>query len=340
MGLFDKLFGKEKNAAPAPVFEPVPGELYAPVTGKYIPQEELPDPGLALGFLGSGCGFIPEEETVIAPCSGTVYFMEGIDNQILITGDDGLEIQLQIGADPFSASGDSAAFHRLVKEGQHVRCGQPLMTFSLEETGGLSSEGLISSFLIVNEECLSSLEFDTGKHFQSGECIGRAVRNPAREAAPVHSGEPVPGELYAPVTGNYIPQEEIADELIASGILGPGCGIHPDEETVSAPCSGTVSLTDRINTIQITSDDGLKIQLQIGLDPYFIPGGSDGFHRLAEDGQHVRCGQPLMTFSLNGDRRIDSTCVVLILNGDDLCSLDLETDKFIQSGARFCRYQF
>ena len=167
MGLFDKLFGKEKNAAPAPVFEPVPGELYAPVTGKYIPQEELPDPGLALGLLGPGCGFVPEEETISAPCSGTVSLADQ-KNEIYITGDDGLHVHLQIGADPFSAPGDSHAFHRLVKEGQHVRCGQPLMMFSLEKTGGNVSNDSICVVLILNGDDLCSLDLETDTFIQSG----------------------------------------------------------------------------------------------------------------------------------------------------------------------------
>lgn len=118
-------------------------------------------------------------------------------------------------------------------------------------------------------------------------------------AAPAASAEPVDRVLLAPLTGAVKPITEMPDQVFASRAMGDGLAIEPaaGEDTVVAPADATVAATmpGSFHAIGLVLDDGMELLVHVGIDT--VDMGGDGFACLVEQGQRVRAGQPLMTFS-------------------------------------------
>lgn len=52
--------------------------LYAPVSGKCIPLEDVPDKVFASKMMGEGVAFIYEQDIVCAPCDGEITLIANI----------------------------------------------------------------------------------------------------------------------------------------------------------------------------------------------------------------------------------------------------------------------
>lgn len=166
MGLFSKLFVKEET----PKVETVKGGLYAPITGNYIPLEEIKDGVFSEGVLGPGCGIEPAEEIVVAPCNGTVSTVAETKHAVGITSDDGAELLIHVGLDTVDMNGDG--FTVKVKVGQKVTCGQTLLTFSFAKIKA-AGHPTTTAFLVTNADDVGAPILETGKHFDKTEKFGQ-----------------------------------------------------------------------------------------------------------------------------------------------------------------------
>ncbi len=126
-----------------------------------------------------------------------------------------------------------------------------------------------------------------------------------------------PGELYAPVAGTVIPLAEIPDAVFASGALGPGCGIEPDEGIVVSPVNGTVTtIMDTKHAVGITSDEGTELLIHVGMDTVEMNG--EGFTAEVKSGDKVLCGQQLLRFDMAKIKAAGHpvTTAFVVLNAD------------------------
>lgn len=165
MGLFDKFL---KKAAPKVSTEP--NALYAPITGKYIPLEEIPDEVFSQGVLGQGCGIEPDEGEVVAPVNGTITQVAETKHAVGVTADDGAEILIHIGMDTVDMNG--AGFTVKVKEGDKVSCGQSLLLFDM---GKIRAAGhpVTTAFIVTNSDDYPNMAINSGNHFAKTEKIGQ-----------------------------------------------------------------------------------------------------------------------------------------------------------------------
>ena len=126
------------------------------------------------------------------------------------------------------------------------------------------------------------------------------------------------GQVLQPVKGIVIPREEIPDDTFASGVLGDGVGIQPDDDKVVAPFDGTISsVADSQHAIGIEAN-GMEMLIHVGVDTVNMQG--DGFKCLVKEGDEVKAGQTLITFDrakINAAGYSD-TVAVLLTNSDDL----------------------
>ena len=166
MALFKKLFAKEE----APKVETVKGGLYAPITGKYIPLEEVPDEVFSQGVLGPGCGIEPEEELVVAPCDGVVSTVAETKHAVGVTMENGAELLIHVGMDTVDMNGNG--FTVKVREGQKVSCGQPLLTFSFAKIKG-AGHPCTTAFVVTNADDFGSVTLDTGKRLEKTAKVGQ-----------------------------------------------------------------------------------------------------------------------------------------------------------------------
>ncbi|MBQ9608977.1 MAG: PTS glucose transporter subunit IIA [Lachnospiraceae bacterium] len=132
------------------------------------------------------------------------------------------------------------------------------------------------------------------------------------------------GEIGQPTKGKIIPYTEIKDETFASGVLGQGVGIEPDEGVVYAPMDGEISsVAESKHAIGITGAEDMELLIHVGVDTVEMKG--DGFNTLVAEGDKVVKGQKIMEFDkakIKAAGKPD-TVVVLLTNSDDYEDLKL-----------------
>lgn len=105
-------------------------EILAPLTGKVIALENVPDETFAAGILGLGAAVEPSEGKVIAPADGTVGTLFDTHHAIGLNLDNGAELLIHIGINTVELNGEGFTAH--VSEGDRVKKGQTLITFDKE----------------------------------------------------------------------------------------------------------------------------------------------------------------------------------------------------------------
>ena len=145
MGFFDKLFGNKAEEEETAKFFGQSKTVLAPIRGKVLAQADIPDETFAQGILGPGCGIEPTGKTVYAPFDGTVNQVASTLHAVGLTSEDGIEILIHVGMDTVEMQGKG--FKALVKEGDKVKKGQPLIRFELD---AIKAEGYpVTTPLIV-----------------------------------------------------------------------------------------------------------------------------------------------------------------------------------------------
>lgn len=137
-------------------------ELKAFATGDVIALKEVNDGVFSAGTMGEGCAIIPENETVYAPADATVnLLMQESRHACGLKLANGAQILLHIGIDTVAMKGDG--FEYLVKEGQKVSAGTPLIKFDKKK---ISEAGYVDTIICVIAEPgnMENIIFETGIH--------------------------------------------------------------------------------------------------------------------------------------------------------------------------------
>ena len=139
-------------AAPAPAAAPAAPAaaakdtvLTACLTGTVVPLAEVKDEAFASGALGDGIAIEPAVGELVAPADGEISSTFDTHHAVGMTTVDGAELLMHIGIDTVKLGGKH--FTYLVKEGDKVRKGQPLIRFDIE---AIKAEGYpVTTPLIV-----------------------------------------------------------------------------------------------------------------------------------------------------------------------------------------------
>ena len=105
--------------------------------------------------------------------------------------------------------------------------------------------------------------------------------------------------VQSPVSGVVVALSDVPDPVFSGKIVGPGVAITPDtadggEVSALAPISGTITKIHP-HAYVITNDDGRSVLVHLGLDTVSL--GGSGFTVLAEEGQRVEAGSPVISWS-------------------------------------------
>ena len=125
--------------------ESVKTEMKAFATGNVISLAEVNDGVFSAGIMGDGFAIKPENDTIYAPAKGTItVMMEESRHACGILLDSGAEILLHVGLDTVAMKGEG--FKYLVKEGQKVQAGTPLIKFDKEK---IKAAGYVDTTICV-----------------------------------------------------------------------------------------------------------------------------------------------------------------------------------------------
>ena len=111
------------------------------------------------------------------------------------------------------------------------------------------------------------------------------------------AGGTAAGTLKSPLDGRIIPIEEIPDEVFSQKIMGDGVGIEPTGNTVYAPADAKVGvvMADSKHACGLVMDNGMEILIHVGIDTVDMNG--DGFELFVKEGDQVKTGDPLISFT-------------------------------------------
>jgi sugar PTS system EIIA component len=100
-------------------------------------------------------------------------------------------------------------------------------------------------------------------------------------------------QLFAPVTGEIIPLEEVPDPVFNQKMMGEGIAIIPAEGNVVAPVNGTIiQIASTKHAVGLRAEDGSEILIHVGLETVSLKG--EGFKVAVEMGEKVTVGQLLL----------------------------------------------
>ena len=134
--------------------------------------------------------------------------------------------------------------------------------------------------------------------------------------------------ILNPVYGNVIPLTDAKDEVFASGALGNGVVIEPKKGKVFAPFDGKIlSFFPTKHAIALVSNDGIEVLIHVGINTVELNGKY--FNTLANQGEIVKVGQPLLEFDIDGIEKsgYSSQTMVIITNSQEYESIEQLADK-------------
>jgi len=136
--------------------------LNSPLSGEVIALEAVADEAFSQKVLGDGVAIRPHEGKVVAPCDARVETVIESRHAIGLACENGAELLIHVGLNTVNLQGEH--FRPLVKEGDVVKAGTPLLEFDKEaiERAGYD---LTTPVLVINSD-----EFQLTK-LQSGGTI-------------------------------------------------------------------------------------------------------------------------------------------------------------------------
>ncbi|MBK4765043.1 MAG: PTS glucose transporter subunit IIA [Pantoea sp. Brub] len=123
MGLFSKLFGNGEK----PIDKMI--EIIAPLSGKIINIEDVPDAVFAEKIVGDGIAIDPIGHQIVAPIEGTIGKIFKTNHAFSMKSKNGIELFVHFGIDTVELKGEG--FKRIAKEGQKVNIGDTIIEFDL-----------------------------------------------------------------------------------------------------------------------------------------------------------------------------------------------------------------
>ncbi|MGT2666777.1 beta-glucoside-specific PTS transporter subunit IIABC [Streptococcus rifensis] len=139
--------------------------------------------------------------------------------------------------------------------------------------------------------------------------------------------------LKSPVEGDVLLLEDIADPVFASGAMGQGVAVQPNNDLLISPVKGKVtSIFPTNHALSLLSDTGLEVLIHLGIDTVQLNG--EGFERLVAVDDEVEVGQPLIHF----DRErievqgYDLTTAVIVTNANDYFDVLPTIEDYVKEG--------
>jgi len=139
--------------------------------------------------------------------------------------------------------------------------------------------------------------------------------------------------VASPLAGNVIAQDDIEDEVFASGAMGKAVAIDPSEGVVYAPANGTVTtIFPTGHAVGLTTDQGTEILVHIGLDTVELDG--EGYETFVEADDVVEPGQKLIEFDIDyiKDQGYSMQTPIVVTNTNDMEDVLFTDEESVENG--------
>jgi multiphosphoryl transfer protein len=140
-----------------------PLTIVAPLSGIIVPLDRVPDPAFAQRMVGDGVSIDPLSDRVLAPCDARVLQVHRAHHAVTLSAR-GLEIIIHVGLDTVMLNGEG--FTALVKTGDMVRTGDPLLSFDADLVAR-RARSLLTQVIVSNVENVAAIEPSEG-HVTAG----------------------------------------------------------------------------------------------------------------------------------------------------------------------------
>lgn len=143
-------------------------EIYAPVSGKTVPIESVPDLVFAQKTIGDGISVAPSSYVLCAPCDGTVANIHSAHHALTIQTPQGIEVLMHIGLDTVLLKGEG--FDVKTAVGRFVKTGDPLIAFDrdlIEQNG----KSLLTEIVIANMDKTAGITAEVNKDVRAGKDV-------------------------------------------------------------------------------------------------------------------------------------------------------------------------
>lgn len=153
MGLFNLFKGKDDK-------KDFDGKIFAPLSGRILPVEEVPDAVFAEKMVGDGVAIEPSGgDLILAPIDGKVEKIFDTNHAFSIVTESGIELFVHFGIDTVQLEGKG--FERLIEEGKTVKRGTPIIKYDYEFLKA-NAKTVITPVIISNIDEFAGLEKATG----------------------------------------------------------------------------------------------------------------------------------------------------------------------------------
>ncbi len=161
---FEDPVAEEQRSEPAnnPVTAaPVSLKIMSPLDGEVMALEDVADDAFAQKALGDGIAIRPQSGLVVAPCDARVETLIDSHHAVGLACDNGAELLIHVGLNTVNLQGQH--FRPLVKEGDMVKAGTPLLEFDKDaiERAGYD---LTTPVLVINSD-----DYRLTKHQSHGD---------------------------------------------------------------------------------------------------------------------------------------------------------------------------
>jgi len=148
-------FLRKKAAEAAQVELPKEREIVAPIDGKAVDIEEVPDEVFAQKMVGDGMAILPVGDTFCAPVAGKVTKIFETNHAFSIDAGGGVTVMVHIGLDTVELGGEG--FERLVEEGADVEAGDAIIRIDYEKVSQKARD-MLTPVVITNESGVTTID--------------------------------------------------------------------------------------------------------------------------------------------------------------------------------------
>lgn len=162
--------------------------LRAPLSGVVWPLERIPDPVFAQKMVGDGASIDPIDAVLVAPCDGDVLALHPAGHAVTLRTAEGAEILLHIGIDTVALKGEG--FHPMVRAGETVRVGTPLISFDLDYLA-THAKSLLTQVVITNGNGLTNWQRASGQVVAGKDLLFSVNFVPSEKAGATEAAETI-----------------------------------------------------------------------------------------------------------------------------------------------------